>query len=172
MGNDLQEPSVEVGRILFRSWEHQWETGENEAPSVALAKRTMPSDVTQPIYEILAQWEQDLLRSSLPFSPYGLRIRPANNDWMTFADGDYHLVEAARRSLPLGQVCQNWDEALPQPPQKQAKFGVVLRAPSSGTQINFVYEVIWRSAIFPETVDIGKLFGQFSPRYREPSRFG
>src|ERR1700730_10227854 len=94
MGNDLQEPSVEVGRILFRSWEHQWETGENEAPWGALSKRTMTSDVTQPIYEILTQWEQDLLRSSLPFSPYGLRIRPANNDWMTFADGDYHLVEA------------------------------------------------------------------------------
>jgi hypothetical protein len=105
MANDFPVPQVEIGRIVFRSWEHEWQTDHKEASSVASARKTLPSEVTQPIYEILERWERDLLRSSLPFSPYGLRIRPANNHWMAFADGDYLLVENLRRCLPIGQVC-------------------------------------------------------------------
>jgi hypothetical protein len=66
---------VEIGRIMFRSWEHEWQTGDREASSVASASRVLPEAVTQPIYEIMERWERDLLRSSLPFSPYRLRVR-------------------------------------------------------------------------------------------------
>ena len=164
MGNDFPVPSVEVGQIVFRSWEHEWQTDHKEAPSVASARRVLPSGITQPIYEILERWERDLLRSSLPFSPYGLRIRPANNDWMTFANGDYSLVETARRCLPIAQLCPNWDEVLPQPQEKRTKFGTVLRAPLSDTRINSAYEVMWRSAIVAERVNIDDLLRKFSPR--------
>jgi hypothetical protein len=172
MGNDLPAPSVEIGRIVFRSWEHEWQTDDKNAASVASARRMLPADVTQPIYEILERWERDLLRSSLPFSPYGIRIRRANNDWMAFANGDYWLAETARRCLPVGEVCPNWDEALPYPREKRTKYGAVLRAPASDTRINSVYEVIWQSAVFPETVRIDELLRQFSPRYRTPTMFG
>ncbi len=166
MGNDLPVPSIEIGRIVFRSWEHEWQTDQREAPSVASAKRLLPNVITQPIYEILERWERDLLRSSLPFRPYGLRIRLANNDWMAFADGDYHLVETCRRSLPIGQLCPHWDEALPQPQEKRAKYGgALLRAPLGDTLLNTVYEVVWQPAVFPETVSLDKLLRQFSPRY-------
>jgi hypothetical protein len=171
MANDVPGPSVEVGRIVFRSWEHEWETGYREADSVASARRTLPSDVTQPIYEILERWERDLLRSSLPFSPYGLRIRPPNTNCWTFVDTDYAFAETARRVSPVGELCPKWDESLPQPQEKRTKFGAVLRAPLSDTQVNSVYQVIWRPATFPETVNIDKLLRQFSPRNREPPIF-
>jgi hypothetical protein len=172
MGNDVPVPSVEIGRIVFRSWEHQWQTDEREAPSVASAKRLLSEHVTRPIYEILESWQRDLLRSSLPFSPYGLRVRPANNDWMAFADGFYHLVELLRRSQAVGQLCPNWDEALPEPQEKRTKYGALLRAPFGDTPLNTVYEVVWRPAVFPETVSLDKLLRQFSPRYKEPTIFG
>src|SRR5262249_46489359 len=163
---------VEIGRIVFRSWEHEWQTDLKEAPSVASARRTLPSDITRPIYEILERWERDLLRSSLPFSPYGFRIRSVNNDWMALANGDYWLAETARRCLRVGELCANWNEALPQPQEKRTKYGAVLRAPTSEIQINSAYEVTWRSAVFPETVRIDELLRQFSPRYRPPTIFG
>ena len=49
MANELTAPLVEIGRIAFRSWEHEWQTGKHEAPWVASAERTLPADVTQPI---------------------------------------------------------------------------------------------------------------------------
>jgi hypothetical protein len=136
MGNDFPVPSVEVGRIVFRSWEHEWQTDHKEAFSIASARRTLHGDVTQPIYQILERWERDLLRSSLPFSPYGLRIRAANNNWMMFADGNYHLVEAARRCSPIGQLCPDWDAVQPEHQKKRTKYGAVLRAPMSDTPVN------------------------------------
>lgn len=171
MGNDLPAPFVEIGRIVFRSWEHEWQTDQREAPSVALAKRLLPNDVTQPIYRILRRWERDLLRSSLPFSPYGLRIRPANNDWMAFANGEYWFTEANRPHLSVGELCPKWDQMLPQPQEKCTKYGAVLRAPTSDTRINSVYEVIWQSAVFPEAVKIDELLRQFSPRHKDPPPF-
>jgi hypothetical protein len=168
MGNDLPVSPVEIGRIVFRSWEHEWQTDSREAMSVASASRTLPEKVTQPIYQILERWERDLLRSSLPFSPYGLRIRSANNNWMTFANGNYHLVETAYRCLPIRHLCPNWDEILPQPREKRSKYGA-LKAPMSDTPVNSAYELIWRSAILPEAVSIDDLLRHFSPRYGSPS---
>jgi hypothetical protein len=72
---------------------------------------------------------------------------------------------------PIGELCPKWDESLPQPQEKRTKFGAALRAPLSDTQVNSVYQVIWRPATFPETVNIDKLLRQFSPRYREPPIF-
>ena len=69
MGNGFPAPEVEVGRIVFRSWEHEWQTGDRESFSLASA------GITRAIYEALERWERDLLRSSLPYPPYGLRIR-------------------------------------------------------------------------------------------------
>jgi hypothetical protein len=161
MDNDLAASSVEIGRIMFRSWEHQWETDEREAPSVASAKRLMSSYVTRPIYEILENWEHDLLRSSLPFSPYDLRVRSANNAWMAFADGNYHLVETCRRFLPVGELCPNWDETLPKPQEKRGKYGVVLRAPLADVPLNRVYEVMWQPAVFGVCVFLVLVVGVF-----------
>lgn len=161
-------PHVEVGCVVFRSWEHQWQTDHREAPSVASASRTMPKNLTQPIYEVLEQWERDFLRSSLPFPPYGLRIR-AVDGWMDFADGSYHLKELARRSLPISYLCPNWDEMIPQ--KKKSKYGSELIAPSGDTMVRDAYEVIWQDVV-PRPVELDTLLRQFSPRYKEPSPFG
>jgi hypothetical protein len=174
MDSDPSSLEVEVGRIVFRSWEHEWQTGIRETSSVATAKRLLPNDVTQPVYEILERWEQQLLRLSLPFSPYGLRIRPANNEWMAFAARYDHLVELAHRSLPLTHLCPNWDAALPQPPEKHLKYGNVLRAPSSDCIIESVYEVKWQTALvdFRWTAPLDVLLREFSPRYKERGPYG
>lgn len=173
MGSDISAPEVEVGRIVFRSWEHEWKTGESEAQSVASAMRLLPSDLTSPIYEILERWEQDLLRSSLPFSPYGLRIRRANNGWMAFRDGNYHLVEYGIRDLPIGKLCENWETALPQPQEKQGRYRI-LKAPSADTRVSYVYEVKWLPVFidFHQTSTLDRLLREYSPRYKEPRLFG
>jgi hypothetical protein len=113
--------------------------------------------------------EQDLLRSSLPFSPYGVRIRRANNEWMAFANGDYHFVETCRRSLRICELCPGWDEALPQPQEKRTRYGQLLSAPLGDTQVSSAYKVMWQSVAFPATVDIDQLLREFSPRYKEPT---
>lgn len=175
MADDSPVASVEIGSIVFRSWEHEWQTDQREAPSVASAKRLLPSDLTRPIYEILGRWERDLLRSSFPLSPYGLRIRAADNRWMDLVsqDGSDHLAEMACRMVPIHKLCPGWDEAVSQLQQKRTKYGVVREASASNITLNDLYEVIWRSAIFPEQpVNIDQLLRRFSPRYKEPPIFG
>lgn len=171
MDDGFPSPKIEVGRILFRSWEHEWQTGNRDASSVASAKRLLPSDVTRPIYEILERWERDFLRSSLPYPPYGLRIRRGNDDWLLLVLSAYqntfpdYTLETLRRSSKLGEICPNWDAALPEPRTKPGKFGNVLCAPSGDRPVDWGYEVEWRTAVFPtQELTPEKLLGPYSPR--------
>jgi hypothetical protein len=164
MVDDPIMPTVEVGRIVFRSWEHQWQTDSLYACSVGSARRALPSDITRPIYAILERWERDLLRSSLPFPPYGLRIRPSHR--VEIADASDILVEKCCRHL--GELCPNWDEALPQPQVKRTGYRE-LRAPSGDTSLGHAYQMEWQVAVFPEAVRIDELLREFSPRHKEPS---
>jgi hypothetical protein len=63
---------VAIGQIVFRSWEHEWVTGDRYASSVSNARRVLPKDISAPIYSLLERLETLLLRESLPFPPYGL----------------------------------------------------------------------------------------------------
>src|SRR5208337_4860624 len=63
-------PEVEIVRLVFKSWEHRWVTGVRMAASTASAHRLMPETTTEPIYDIL--YERELLRDTMPLSPYGL----------------------------------------------------------------------------------------------------
>jgi hypothetical protein len=183
MGNGFPASKVEVGRIVFRSWEHEWQTGDRETFSLASAKRLLPSEITRAIYEVLERWERDLLRSSLPYAPYGLRIRRANSEWLDLLRSAYKCellfwgVENATKygleERTIGELCPNWDAALPEPRSKQGRFGTTLHAPSAGSKVTWAYGLEWRAAVFPEQkVNIDDLLRQFSPRYREPTIFG
>lgn len=171
-------PIVEIGRIVFRSWEHRWKTDQVEAQSIASAARVLPDVLTEPIYEILKRWEHSLLRSSLPFSPYGLRIRSANG-WLAFEGSEHHLVETVRQSCRIGEICPNWDEALRRrrlllvkgPRERHDKYGAVVRVPSSDAPISSAYEVRWQP-VSHHPVNVDSLLRQFSPRYKEPMMFG
>ncbi|HEY1934487.1 MAG TPA: hypothetical protein VGG99_20965 [Acetobacteraceae bacterium] len=183
MGNGFPTPEVEVGRIVFRSWEHEWQTGDKETFSLASAKKLLPSEITRPIYEVLERWERDLLRSSLPYPPYGLRIRRAKSEWLDLMLSAYkgeplfYGVENATKygleGRSIGELCPNWDAALPEPRSKQGRFGTTLHAPLAGSNLTWAYELEWRPAVFPEQeVNIDDLLRHFSPRYREPTIFG
>lgn len=164
MAKNLPALSVEIGSVVFRSWEHEWQTEEKEATSIASARRIMPNDITQPIYELLDRWEGHFLRSSLPFAPYRLRVRLANDDWMNFADGNFWLIEKTRHCLPVREFCPNWDEVLPQPRTKRTKYGAALTAPTGESRLDWIYEVKWQPVLFDSQwqVDIDKLLGKFS----------
>jgi len=171
MDSDLPALDVEIGRIVVRSWEHEWKTEEKTSSSVASAQRLLPSDFTKPVYDILERGEQYLLRSSLPFLPYDLRIRRANNEWMGFAGQVDWLLEWARLRLHLGELCPGWDNALPQPSAKKGKYGQMLYAPGGDSPIIAGYEVVWQPILPFEGVDLDKLLREFSPRYKAPSIF-
>jgi hypothetical protein len=166
MDDERPNPTVEVGRIVFRSWEHEWQTGERDCASLALAARLLPASFTQPIYDILGRWEQELERSSLPYPPYGLRIRRGKNQWLPVALADYggdpsnYLTEFCRRKCTLCDICPGWEEALPEPRVKKGKFGNELFAPGADTPLEWKYSFEWQSAIFPEReVRIADLLG-------------
>jgi hypothetical protein len=179
MGNGFPAPEVEVGSIVFRSWEHEWQTGDKETFSLASANRLLPSEITRPIYEVLERWEHDLLRSSLPYPPYGLRIRRANSEWLDLLRSAYKgellfwgVENATKYGLDersIGELCPNWDAALPEPRSKQSRFGTTLYAPLADSKVTWAYELKWRPAVVPEQVNIDDLLRQFSPRYREPA---
>lgn len=181
MGDGIQAPGVEVGRIVFRSWEHEWQTGDRETFSLASAKKLLPSEITRPIHEVLERWERDLLRSSLPYSPYGLRIRRANMEWLNLLRPAYqgellfYGVESATvynlEERSIGELCPNWDAALPEPRSKQGKFGTTLHAPPADRRVIWAYGLEWRPAV-SEEVNIDALLRQFSPRYTERTIFG
>jgi hypothetical protein len=171
MDNEPLAPPMEVGRIVFCSWEHEWKTGQKEAASIALAERVMPAGLTKPIYDILEQWERDLLRSSLPFPPYGLRVRRATFLDLISQDGSVHLVKLAHRSLQISELCSEWDQARPQPSEKRGKYGEILRAPTGNEQINSFYEIAWRPVASTEPVDLDNLLREFSPRHETPKPF-
>jgi hypothetical protein len=167
---DRRSEQIEIGRIVFRSWEHRWQTDEPETHSVAAAKRLLPESLTAPIYKILGRWENDLLRTSLPYRPYGLRIRPAGSNWIEVTETEELLFEHMRRALKLNHVCAGWDAALPVPPTRTGKYGTVY-APDGDQTISDAYWLGWRVVTFPAEVSIDQLLGKFSPRYKEPSPF-
>lgn len=181
MGDDSPASEVEVGRIVFRSWEHEWQTGDKEAPSLASAKRLLPSEITRPIYEVLERWERDLLRSSLPYPPFGVRIRRANSEWLALLLPEHKnhplsfqvetVTKYGLEDRSIGEFCPDWDAMLPEPRSKKGSFGTTLRAPSADNKIIWAYELEWQPAVFPEQVNIDDLLRQFSPRYREPPIF-
>jgi hypothetical protein len=167
MDSDLPALDVEIGKIVFRSWEHQWETEEKFASAVASAKRALPSDFTKPIYEILEGWEQCLKRSSLPFAPYNLRIRPTNDAWKAFTGG-FDPSEILMLHRSLREMCAGWDGMLPQPRTKQGKYGQQLVAPAGDQMLLGHYEVEWHSVTVPDAVNLDTLLRTFSPRYKRP----
>ncbi len=183
MDDGLSAPRIEIGRIVFRSWEHEWQTGHKETFPVASAKRLLPNEITRPIYEVLERWERDLLRSSLPYPPYGLRIRRANSEWLDLMRCSYkgellfwgveHATEYGLADRSIGEFSPNWDAALPEPRSKEGRFGTTLQAPSADSKVTWAYGLEWRPAVFPEQeVNMDDLLRQFSPRYREPTIFG
>jgi hypothetical protein len=164
-------PAVEVVRLVFRSWEHRWLTSNPEAASVAAARRLLPESATAPIYDILRRWERELLRETLPFSPYGLRLRPVSRASANAIGGDDRFEAMARLSYSLGEVCPDWDAVRPQPLEKRSKYGEVLRAPTRDTPIRDAYSLELRTAVFPDVVKIDDLLGHFSHRYETKSVF-
>lgn len=160
--------AVEIVQLEFHSWEHRWLTSERAASSIATARRLLPDAATAPIYEILLRWEREMLRETLPFSPYGLRLKPKNCATKNEMAGDEVFFEALRRAQPLNAICPNWDAALPQPAEKKSKFGEMLRTPLGDDPIRKHYHFEWRRAVFPTEIKIDTLLGRFSPRYQDP----
>lgn len=161
-----------VGRVVFRSWEHQWITGEPWVASVASASRLLPERRTAPIYDILKRWEQSLLRASLPFAPHDVRI-VEENELLAYENYDDHFPDWVRRALPIGQICPDWEEALRKkrlllakgPREKPLKSGLILKVPSGETPLNCVYEVEWRCVCLPAYIDV--FLREFSPRHKQ-----
>jgi hypothetical protein len=162
---------VEIGRIVFRSWEHEWQTGEKET-SLASAKKLLPIEITRPIYEWLEGWERDLLRSSLPYPPGGWRIRGSEWQKLLHSAAENTLNCSVKNGCELGELCPNWDAALPKPRRKQGRFGQSLYAPLASDPVRLYYGLEWRSAPVHSTdselVNIDYLLREFSPRYKEP----
>jgi hypothetical protein len=164
-------PTVKVVRLVFRSWEHRWLTGDPEVASVAAARRLLPESATEGIYDILRRWERELLRETLPFSPYGLRVRPLSRGSANAIGGDDRFVAFVRPSLCLSEVCPDWDAMLPQPLETRSKYGELLRAPTRDALIRDAYSLELRAAVFPDEVRIDDLLGHFSHRYETKSVF-
>ncbi len=180
MDDGFPAPKVEIGRIVFRSWEHEWQTGDKETFSLASAEKLLPIEITRPIYERLERWERDLLRSSLPYPPGGWRIRRAGTEWQNLLHSATKnpltcAFENARKygfeGCKLDEICPNWDVVLPEPRSKQGRFGTSLCAPPASSPVLLYYGLEWRSATVHSTnselVSIDDLLREFSPRYRE-----
>jgi hypothetical protein len=105
MDSPASQP-VAIGQIVFRSWEHEWVTGDRYASSVSTARRVLPKDISAPIYSLLERLESLLLRESLPFPPYGLRIGEGKE--VSFPN----LPDQGAQYLPIGHYCETWDDDL------------------------------------------------------------
>lgn len=166
-------PKVEIGRIVFRSWEHEWQTGDKETFSLASAKKLLPIEITRPIYEWLEGWERDLLRSSLPYPPGGWRIRGSEWQKLLHSAAENTLKRAVKNGCKLGELCPNWDAALPEPRSKQGRFGTSLCAPLASSPVLLYYGLKWDPHPAPvhptnsELVNIDDLLREFSSRYRK-----
>jgi hypothetical protein len=159
---------VAIGQIVFRSWEHEWVTGERHASSVSTASRVLPKDVSEPIYSLLERLELLLLRESLPFPPYGLRIAqgqdvpyPTSQDQVV-----QNLRDQAVQYLPIGHCCPTWDDNLRRrrlllsggPKTKGGKFGTTLEVPLAERRLCDFYEVKWESKF--GTIELDQLLGR------------
>jgi hypothetical protein len=164
MDNRESRP-VAIGRIVFRSWEHEWVTGDRHASSVSTASRVLPKDVSEPIYSMFERLELLLLRESLPFPPYGLRI--AQGQDAVFPAFEDHSVQY----LPIEHFCPTWDDNLRRqrlllsggPTTKGGKFGTTIEVPLAERRLGDFYEVKWESKF--GTVELHQLLGRM-PSFR------
>jgi hypothetical protein len=104
-----------------------------------------------------------LLRKSLPFPPYGLRI--AQEQDLYFPLEDY-----AARYLPISHYCPTWDDKLRRarlvlssgPKTKRGKFGKILEVPLAERRLCDFYEIKWVSTF--GTVELDQLLRRRIPR--------
>jgi hypothetical protein len=164
MDNRGSRPVV-IGQIVFRSWEHEWVTGDRYASSVSAASRVLPKDVSEPIYSLLERLELLLLRESLPFPPYGLRM--AQGQDVPYPTLEDHAVQY----LPIGHYCPTWDDNLRRrrllfsggPKTKGGKFGTTIEVPLAERRLCDFYEVKWESKF--GTVELDQLLGRSLRRH-------
>jgi hypothetical protein len=87
MVNESEKFALEFGRIIFRSWEHDWDLGiPNTRTSLAEASRLLPAAATQPVYDWLNGLDAMLRRRTLPFPPLDVRVR-RQSDILENGDG-------------------------------------------------------------------------------------
>lgn len=174
MGECQRALGFELGRIVVRSWEHTWLTGISEVRSVAEASRLLPPSTTEPLYELLTRLERALIRDTLPFPPFDVRLHVGHRAPIP----DDEVSDLFAQYWPIDTLCPMWDEVLRRkrlllrkgPREQVGRYGQVLRVPTGNTPLLEVYEVRWVALPFqPETLD--DLLRKYSPRHKEPSLF-
>ena len=144
MGDDQL---FELFQIRFTSWEREWLTGSKAADSLDECFCFMPSRHTHKIREVLQQRLLLELNVSLPYSPFGMRIR-RNNPRVGFDQGDLSMMAAGKYCGEIVRLVPNWNDAL------RAKrlllknctreiviLGKKLRPPLDNTPIDHIYSV-------------------------------
>jgi hypothetical protein len=129
-----------------------------------MARRVLPKDISAPIYSLLERLESLLLRQSLPFPPYGLRIGEGKD--VSFPS----LPDQAAQYLSIGHYCKTWDDDLRRekflltdgPKTKLGKFGTIIKVPLAARQLCEFYEVKWESKF--GTVELDQLLRGSSRR--------
>ena len=69
------------------------------------------------------------------YPPYGLRIRRGNSEWLALLRSAYkgellfwgveNATKFGLEECTIGELCPNWDAALPEPRSKQGRFGTI-----------------------------------------------
>ena len=115
--------------------------------------------------------ERELLQETLPFSPYGLRLRPLSRASANAIGGDDRFVALVRPSLCLSEVCPDWDAVLPQPLETLRIWRSAARADARHAYKGCLFSGSRGTAVFTDEVKIDDLLGHFSHRYETKSVF-
>jgi hypothetical protein len=165
-------PTVEFGRIMLTSWEHDWATDANHARiPLREAKRVLPEALTADIYALLKREEERLLRHSLPFPPYDFRIRRADDQHEV---DDEQINDALREASPLGVMYSEWTNYLKAASlekdgvllNKRSNHGSLIYVSGADTLFAYAYSLDWCPV--GEAGSIDRVLGELSPRYRPP----
>jgi hypothetical protein len=171
MDNESNKCALEFGRIIFRSWEHDWNLGiPHERTSLAEARRLLPTSATQPVYDWLNGLEAMLRRRTLPFPPFDVRVRRQSE---ILENGDGPMW----RALPIRCLCPDWDEYLraaglmdgDKGKMKRGKHGSQISVLTGESILGHAYSLNWEKT--PDTYALHDVLREFSPHFKERTIF-
>jgi hypothetical protein len=141
--------SFEFFQIRFNSWERKWLTGSTVADTLDDCFCLLPGRYTNSIRNILQMILWTKSNSSVPYSPFGLRIRHRNTCGTTSDKASELMKAAGDYQSEIAQCVPDWNECLRVkrlllkngPKEITTRYGERLRPPLGNTPINHAYSV-------------------------------
>jgi hypothetical protein len=143
------DESFELFQIRFNSWERNWLTGSKAADTLDECFCLVPEHYTSAIRNILEMILWARLNLSVPYSPFGMRIRQKTLRGARWDKAGELMKAVGDYQKEIAHCVPDWNKGLRVkrlllkngPKEITTQYGQRLRPPLGNTPINHAYSV-------------------------------